>query len=138
MGSSAYICILLCLTLVPVIYFSYDIQYLLIYDVSCATSSWCPSAASCKRLFPVPRLRSGSVCTMGDVSGGIGKRPHSVISVSSSSASSSASSASSSHSSTVCPTYVGALNLGFEPGDSPRALHRSVTRTSQCSAGMWC
>lgn len=89
---------------------------------------------SINQLNKAPRLRTGSVCTMGDVNSGVGKRPHSVISVSSSSASSSSSSASSSHSSTVCPTYVGALNLGFEPGDSPRALHRSVTRTSQCSA----
>lgn len=83
-----------------------------------------------------PRLRSGSISTIGELNG-VGKRPHSIISVSSSSASSSASSASSTHSSTVCPTHVGTLNLGFEPGDSPRALHRSVTRTSQCSAGMY-
>lgn len=88
---------------------------------------------SINQLNKAPRLRTGSISTIGE-SNGVGKRPHSIISVSSSSASSSASSASSAHSSTVCPTYVGALNLGFEPGDSPRALHRSVTRTSQCSA----
>ncbi|XP_042241133.1 uncharacterized protein LOC121878785 [Homarus americanus] len=89
---------------------------------------------SINQLNKAPRLRTGSVSAVGDLNGAGGKRPHSIISVSSSSASSSASSASSSHSSTVCPTYVGTLNLGFEPGDSPRALHRSVTRTSQCSA----
>ncbi|KAK7074152.1 Rho guanyl-nucleotide exchange factor activity protein, partial [Halocaridina rubra] len=86
---------------------------------------------SINQLNKVPRLRSGSITTIGECSG-IAKRPHSIISVSSSSTSSS--STSSSHSSNVCPTYVGTLNLGFEPGDSPRALHRSVTRTSQCSA----
>ncbi|KAK8723997.1 hypothetical protein OTU49_011388 [Cherax quadricarinatus] len=89
---------------------------------------------SINQLNKAPRLRTGSTSTVGDLNGGVGKRPHSIISVSSSSASSSASSASSTHSSAVCPTYVGALNLGFEAGDSPRALHRSVTRTSQCSA----
>ncbi|XP_047487825.1 uncharacterized protein LOC125038370 [Penaeus chinensis] len=88
---------------------------------------------SINQLNKAPRLRSGSISTIGELNG-VGKRPHSIISVSSSSASSSASSASSTHSSTVCPTHVGTLNLGFEPGDSPRALHRSVTRTSQCSA----
>ncbi|XP_071552585.1 uncharacterized protein [Panulirus ornatus] len=88
---------------------------------------------SINQLNKAPRLRSGSTSAVPDLNGGVGKRPHSIISVSSSSASSSASSVSS-HSSTVCPTYVGTLNLGFEPGDSPRALHRSVTRTSQCSA----
>ncbi|XP_069194522.1 uncharacterized protein [Procambarus clarkii] len=89
---------------------------------------------SINQLNKAPRLRTGSTSAIGDLNGGVGKRPHSIISVSSSSASSSASSASSSHSSTVCPTYVGALNLGFEAGNSPRPLHRSVTRTSQCSA----
>ncbi|XP_068244385.1 uncharacterized protein [Palaemon carinicauda] len=88
---------------------------------------------SINQLNKAPRLRTGSISTIGETNG-VGKRPHSIISVSSSSASSSSSSASSVHSSTVCPTYVGTLNLGFEPGDSPRALHRSVTRTSQCSA----
>ncbi|XP_064115416.1 uncharacterized protein LOC135221652 isoform X2 [Macrobrachium nipponense] len=88
---------------------------------------------SINQLNKAPRLRTGSISTIGETNG-VGKRPHSIISVSSSSASSSASSASSVHSSAVCPTYVGTLNLGFEPGDSPRALHRSVTRTSQCSA----
>ncbi|XP_067142628.1 uncharacterized protein [Centruroides vittatus] len=52
------------------------------------------------------------------------KRPHSIISVSSSSSSGSSQSS--------LPFY-GALNLGFEPGDSPRPLHRSLTQQSQCS-----
>ncbi|KAK4296919.1 hypothetical protein Pmani_030628 [Petrolisthes manimaculis] len=89
---------------------------------------------SINQLHKAPRLRAGSICGVPDTSSSGAKRPHSIISVSSSSASSSASSNSSSHSSAVCPTYVGSLNLGFEAGDSPRALHRSVTRTSQCSA----
>ncbi|XP_064467535.1 uncharacterized protein LOC135378435 isoform X2 [Ornithodoros turicata] len=53
---------------------------------------------------------------------GNNKRPHSIISVSSSSSSSS------SQSSFYC-----ARNLGFENGDSPRPLHRSLTQQSQCS-----
>lgn len=53
---------------------------------------------------------------------GTNKRPHSIISVSSSSSSSS------SQSSFYC-----ARNLGFEAGDSPRPLHRSLTQQSQCS-----
>ncbi|CAL4072951.1 unnamed protein product, partial [Meganyctiphanes norvegica] len=87
-------------------------------------------------LHKAPRLRSGSVTTLMESNLGMGKRPHSIISVSSSSASSSVASTSStsSSSSAICPTYIGTLNLGFEPGDSPRQLHRSVTRTSQCSA----
>lgn len=52
------------------------------------------------------------------------KRPHSIISVSSSSSSGSSQSSF---------TFYGALNLGFEPGDSPRQLHRSLTQQSQCS-----
>lgn len=91
---------------------------------------------SINQLHKAPRLRSGSVTTLCESNIGMGKRPHSIISVSSSSASSSvaSTSSSSSSSSAICPTFIGTLNLGFEPGDSPRALHRSVTRTSQCSA----
>ncbi|GAB6030421.1 hypothetical protein CHUAL_007297 [Chamberlinius hualienensis] len=53
------------------------------------------------------------------------KRPHSIISVSSSSSGSS-------HSSSG--PYFGALNLGFDPSDSPKSHHRSVTQQSQCSS----
>ena len=78
-----------------------------------------------------PRLRSGSITSMADSTITPARRPYSIISVSSSSSSS----GSSSQRSSACPPTVGTLNLGFEPGDSPRPLRRSVTRTSQCSAG---
>ena len=62
------------------------------------------------------------------------RRPYSIISVSSSSSNSSSQPSSAS----AGPTFVtGTVNLGFEAGNSPRPLHRSVTRTSQCSAGTY-
>ena len=45
------------------------------------------------------------------------------------------SSSSSSGSSQSSFSFYGTLNLGFEPGDSPRPLHRSLTQQSQCSTG---
>ncbi|KAF2366898.1 Dbl (DH) domain [Trinorchestia longiramus] len=64
------------------------------------------------------------------------RRPYSIISVSSSSSSNSSSQPSSSSCGGQNPPFIaGTINLGFEPGNSPRPLHRSVTRTSQCSAG---
>lgn len=72
-----------------------------------------------------PRLRSPilSMDLGRDGLGGGSKRPHSIISVSSSSSSSSSS---------QCSLYC-ALNLGFEAGDSPRPLQRSLTHQSHCS-----
>ncbi|KAK8776266.1 hypothetical protein V5799_030386, partial [Amblyomma americanum] len=69
-----------------------------------------------------PRLCSPlGILELGRESGA-SKRPHSIISVSSSSSSSS------SQGSLHC-----ALNLGFEAGDSPRPLQRSLTHQSHCS-----
>ncbi|XP_047739716.1 triple functional domain protein-like isoform X2 [Hyalella azteca] len=63
------------------------------------------------------------------------RRPYSIISVSSSSSSNASSQPSSSScGGTGQPFVAGTINLGFESGNSPRPLHRSVTRTSQCSA----
>ncbi|EEC14298.1 hypothetical protein IscW_ISCW021426 [Ixodes scapularis] len=72
-----------------------------------------------------PRLRSPILAMdLGrEGLGGGSKRPHSIISVSSSSSSSSSS---------QCSLYC-ALNLGFEAGDSPRPLQRSLTHQSHCS-----
>nr|XP_037283532.1 puratrophin-1-like isoform X2 [Rhipicephalus microplus] len=69
-----------------------------------------------------PRLRSPLGLLELGREGGASKRPHSIISVSSSSSSSS------SQGSLHC-----ALNLGFEAGDSPRPLQRSLTHQSHCS-----
>uniref|UniRef100_A0A6A7FRC8 Triple functional domain protein-like n=2 Tax=Hirondellea gigas TaxID=1518452 RepID=A0A6A7FRC8_9CRUS len=79
----------------------------------------------------------------GGVGGSSLRRPYSIISVSSSSSNSSSHPSSSScgvgsgggGGNGVGPLFVaGTINLGFEPSNSPRPLHRSVTRTSQCSA----
>lgn len=76
-----------------------------------------------QQLTRTPRLRSPmALLDMSRGESGGSKRPHSIISVSSSSSSSS------SQGSLHC-----ALNLGFEAGDSPRPLQRSLTHQSHCS-----
>ncbi|XP_049785919.1 puratrophin-1-like [Schistocerca cancellata] len=67
-----------------------------------------------------PRFRNSITVAPGELSRN-NKRPHSIISVSSSSSSAGSNS---SH---------GTLHLGFESVDSPRAHHRSTTLHSQCS-----
>lgn len=77
------------------------------------TSLFCISA---------PRFRNSIAVSPYDIR----NNRNSIISVSSSSSSGSSQSSFS---------FYGTLNLGFEPGDSPRPLHRSLTQQSQCSTG---
>lgn len=77
---------------------------------------------SIHQLARAPRFRNSVAVSPYDLR--TNRRPHSVISVSSSSSSGSSQSSF---------TFYGTLNLGFEPGDSPRPLHRSLTQQSQCS-----
>ncbi|KAG8190535.1 hypothetical protein JTE90_004110 [Oedothorax gibbosus] len=75
---------------------------------------------SIHQLARAPRFRNSIAVSPYDVR----NNRNSVISVTSSSSSGSSQSSFS---------FYGALNLGFEPGDSPRPLHRSLTQQSQCS-----
>ncbi|GIY95407.1 hypothetical protein CEXT_282861 [Caerostris extrusa] len=75
---------------------------------------------SIHQLARAPRFRNSIAVSPYDIR----NNRNSIISVSSSSSSGSSQSSFS---------FYGALNLGFEPGDSPRPLHRSHTQQSQCS-----
>lgn len=75
---------------------------------------------SIHQLARAPRFRNSIAVSPYDIR----NNRNSIISVSSSSSSGSSQSSFS---------FYGTLNLGFEPGDSPRPLHRSLTQQSQCS-----
>ncbi|XP_035224826.1 puratrophin-1-like [Stegodyphus dumicola] len=75
---------------------------------------------SIHQLARAPRFRNSIAVSPYDIH----NNRNSIISVSSSSSSGSSQSSFS---------FYGTLNLGFEPGDSPRPLHRSLTQQSQCS-----
>uniref|UniRef100_T1J0M6 DH domain-containing protein n=1 Tax=Strigamia maritima TaxID=126957 RepID=T1J0M6_STRMM len=79
---------------------------------------------SINQLTKAPRFRNSISIIPTDPTRNTNKRPHSIISVSSSSSGSSQASSS----------QYGALNLGFDPSDSPKNHHRSITQQSQCSA----